>query len=149
MFRCSARPPAVHPLGPNGPMIPIGPRGPMSPTRPHGTIHWAPCAPQGPWNNNNGRNHSLSCLQLLFKVFLGQVPKLAAKDVTHAKKQVSSTTPRPESNGGCSRPGFGQKPCKRKFKVYFAYPSNPGYRPFEYQDIPGGCRIPYDSHVLI
>jgi len=47
------------------------------------------------------------------------------QNATDAKTPANSTSRRPESNGRQPGPGFGPHP-RKKLKLYFAYPSNPG-----------------------
>jgi len=71
-----ARPPSVR-LGHMGRKCPMGTVGPMSPLA-HGTIDSAPRAPQGPWDNNDGRNNYM----VTFVVVLQAWPFEVASNIT-------------------------------------------------------------------
>jgi len=66
-----------------------------------------------------------------FLLFFGGIPKsgfgtkLNIENATDAKTPANSASRRTESNGRRPGPRFGQNPGK-KFKLYLAYPSNPG-----------------------
>jgi len=52
--------------------------------------------------------------------------KLTVKNATDTKTAANSASRQTESNGRRPGPGFSQIHEKNKFKLDFAYPSNPG-----------------------
>jgi len=59
VFRLSARPPAPAVCAPSVGLVTMGP---------HGAINSDPCAPQGPLNNNNGRDNYIGHLSMYLYV---------------------------------------------------------------------------------
>jgi len=78
-------------------------------------------------------SNTRQCLGILLKPFLDRVPQYAVwhefgrQGCYRRKNTCKFDFPRPESNGRCPGPGLGLKSRNKKFKLDFAYPSNPGY----------------------